>query len=283
LLPLSLHAGKGRIVQAHLIILSLTLVLAGCDWPGKPNPADRPKTPEDVLEFAALYERNCAGCHGAGGKVGPAPPLNDPLFRAIVPEKTLAAVITRGRAGTPMPAFAKEFGGELTTAQVQVLVNEIKGVPYRIVKDHEEGAGKAQILADAKGIAPAWGIPPSSTGQLPSYLAPAVKSDESSQKRREAGAMAFARACASCHGDLGQGVARAGHLRRQIHNQVFLALISDQALRRYVITGRPDLGMPSYAEKKDRTADFVPLTTEEVTDLVAFLASWRAGAPAPAN
>ncbi|HLN27049.1 MAG TPA: c-type cytochrome [Gemmataceae bacterium] len=260
---------KGVVVQALLVVLSLSLMLAGCDWPGKPDPADRPKTPEDVLAFATLYGRNCAGCHGAEGKLGPAPPLNDPLFRAIMPEKTLHVVIARGRAGTPMPAFAKEYGGELTTAQVQVLVNEIKGVPYRIKKDGEE-----------RDIAPAWGVPTSSTGRVPAYLAPAVKPEQSGEKRGQAGAMAFARACASCHGDLGQGIEREGRLRRQIHNQAFLALISDQALRRYAITGRPDLGMPSFAEKKDRTADFVALTSEEVTDLVAFLASWRAGAPA---
>ena len=60
---------------------------------------------------------------------------------------------------------------------------------------------------------------------------------------RSAGAGVFARACAGCHGDQGQG----GERRRQagaINDPAFLALISDQALRRIVITGRPDLGMP---------------------------------------
>jgi hypothetical protein len=56
---------------------------------------------------------------------------------------------------------------------------------------------------------------------------------------------------------------------------VFLALTSNQALRRYAITGRPDLGMPGYAEARPGSADFVPLTDQEVTDLVALLASWR--------
>ena len=59
------------------ILLALT---AGCDFPGRPRPADRPVPADQVLDFAALYRENCAGCHGADGKHGPAPPLNDPLF-----------------------------------------------------------------------------------------------------------------------------------------------------------------------------------------------------------
>jgi hypothetical protein len=46
-------------------------------------------------------------------------------------------------------------------------------------------------------------------------------------------------------------------------------------LRRFVITGRPDLGMPDYAGSKGRPEDFQPLTAENVTDVVALLAYWR--------
>ena len=51
----------------------------------------------------------------------------------------------------------------------------------------------------------------------------------------------------------------------------FLALISDQASRRIIITGRPDLGMPNYAETDGRPEDFQPLTSAEIDDLVALL------------
>jgi len=60
-----------------------------------------------------------------------------------------------------------------------------------------------------------------------------------------------------------------------INDPNFLALISDQALRRIVITGRPDLGMPNYAGTKGRPENFQPLTAENVADVVALLASWR--------
>ena len=60
------------------------------------------------MEFGVLYRNNCAGCHGADGTLGPAPPLNDSLFRAIVPTEEIERVLTFGRPGTPMPAFARK-------------------------------------------------------------------------------------------------------------------------------------------------------------------------------
>lgn len=60
-----------------------------------------------------------------------------------------------------------------------------------------------------------------------------------------------------------------------IHEPALLALISNQTLRRYAITGRPDLGMPSYAQARPDNPSFVPLTDQEVADLVALLAFWR--------
>jgi cytochrome c oxidase cbb3-type subunit 3/ubiquinol-cytochrome c reductase cytochrome c subunit len=62
-----------------------------------------------------------------------------------------------------------------------------------------------------------------------------------------------------------------------INNQAFLALISDQALRRTIITGRPDLGMPAYDGKAGRKPDFRALTSAEIDDLVALLRYWRQG------
>ena len=45
-------------------------------------------------------------------------------------------------------------------------------------------------------------------------------------------------------------------------------------MRRYIITGRPDFGMPNYAEQR---IDARPLTSQEINDLVALLAYWRVG------
>ena len=111
---------------------------------------------------------------------------------------------------------------------------------------------------------------------VPSYREPSASRNGGSTGNKEKGAAVFARACAACHGEPRAGHRkRSGETIRTINDPVFLALISNQALRRYAITGRPDLGMPSYAEARPDNPDFVPLTDQEVTDLVALLASWR--------
>jgi mono/diheme cytochrome c family protein len=85
----------------------------------------------------------------------------------------------------------------------------------------------------------------------------------------------YQRACAGCHGLNGAG-GEGNHSRvGAINAPAFLALISDQALRRIIITGRPDLGMPTYAENRGRPADYRPLNSAEIDDLVALLAEWR--------
>ena len=99
---------------------------------------------------------------------------------------------------------------------------------------------------------------------------------QSTPGSRERGEEVFARACAGCHGPNGSGVPHKGEIHDAINDAAFLALISDQALRRIIITGRPDLGMPTYAEGDGRPKDFQPLTAAEIDDLVALLADWRA-------
>ena len=243
---------------------------AGCDLPGRPDPADRPVPANEVVDFRLLYGQNCAGCHGAKGELGPGPPLHDALFRAIIPEKELENIIARGRKNTLMPAFAEESGGPLTAAQIQVLVKEIKGTPYKVVEKREGGN---DVVDDPDGVKSTWG----SAGQpplgAPTYLAPVGRADSAVDKGR--GAAVFARACASCHGDQGQGVPKGDQTVRTIHDPVFLALISDQALRRYVITGRADLGMPGFAQARPDDPQFKPLTEQDVADLVALVVSWR--------
>ena len=183
----------------------------------------------------------------------PAPPLNDPVFLAIVPDAELRHVISEGRAVTaaqrsPMPAFARARGGPLTDAQVQVL---------------------------AEGIKKRWG--PAASGEAtPPYLSPA---GTKSGNRTRGPACSPAPAPAATAGQ-GQGGEHGGRPVGAINDPAFLALISDKALRRIAITGRPDLGMPAYDGTAGRPADFRPLTSAEIDDLVALLASWRQGGPA---
>src|SRR5262249_37849070 len=139
---------------------------------------------------------------------------------------------------------------------------------YRVIEDPESGT--VEVVSDAQGISPKWGTPGEPPGDVPSYSKPTGETANSTAKQA-AGMSVFARACAVCHGEQGRGDAMA----HAINDPVFLALSSDQVLRRYVITGRSDLGMPGYADARPGDPEFQPLTENEVASLVALLASWR--------
>lgn len=266
--------------------LLLLLVLGtGCAWnpPGKPDPAQRPVAPDREMSFAVLYGRNCAGCHGKDGKAGPAPPLNDNLFRASISEDELAMVIAGGRnvtkhQKTMMPGFAKSSGGTLTPAQIQVLVFEIKGVRYRLKEKSHGDEPTYEVVKDADGKEPLWGDPGRKPKDAPDYPVKEIKAGRTSQEYERIRMTTFKNACAGCHGEAGRGGDSGA-----INDPAFLALISNQALRRILITGRPDLAgdgeyMPGYSKERGRDK---PLTSQEIDELVELLAHWReSGRPA---
>jgi mono/diheme cytochrome c family protein len=217
------------------------LGLTACDLPGKPTPADIVQRPTDILDPVVLYKQNCAGCHGADGKLGPAPPIGDPVYLAIVDDETLRNTISKGRPGTAMSAFAQSEGGMLTSKQVDAIV---------------------------QGMRQRWGQPNVlQGGTAPPY---AAKAPGNSQR----GAAAFATFCASCHGASGKGTAKVG----SIVNPYYLSLITDQGLRTIVIVGRPDFNAPDW--RSNVTGH--PMTDQEITDVVAWLAAQRPASAATA-
>jgi cytochrome c oxidase cbb3-type subunit 3 len=232
------------VIRRHAIARS-TLVLmaamtAGCSESSEPRAEGRPIRSDQVTDFATLYGLHCAGCHGADGQFGPAPPLNDPLFLAIVPDAVLLQMVADGRPGTPMPAFSRKKGGMLTDEQVRAIANGIK--------------------SRWKAARPEF--------PTPDYLVAADRTQGDVGRGR----IVFDRACASCHGPDGLGGKdKVG----PIHEPAFLALISDQAVRRFILTGRRDLKMPDYAGKAGRPPDFRPLSPTDVADLVELVSGWR--------
>jgi cytochrome c oxidase cbb3-type subunit III len=85
------------------------------------------------------------------------------------------------------------------------------------------------------------------------------------------GELVYRTYCASCHGQSGQG----GPKGSAITGDSFLALVSDQELRTIVIVGRPELGAPDWRGN----APGKPMTDQEITDVVAWLASRRVPNP----
>jgi cytochrome c oxidase cbb3-type subunit 3/ubiquinol-cytochrome c reductase cytochrome c subunit len=87
----------------------------------------------------------------------------------------------------------------------------------------------------------------------------------------EHGKVAFGTYCGSCHGAEGAGTPKGS----AITNDSFLALVSDQGLRTIVITGRPELNAPDWRGNVPGK----PMTDQEITDVVAWLASRRVQNP----
>ena len=165
--------------------------------------------PDSVLDPVVLYSENCAGCHGAEGKNGPAMALSDPVYLAIVDDDTLRTTISKGRPGTAMSAFAQKEGGMLTDEADQ--------------RDHSR---HPRALGQARR---------------------AGRSDRASLRGKEPGnpqqgEAVYATFCASCHGSGDKGGPKAG----SVTNGAYLSLISDQGLRTIVITGRPDFDAPDW-------------------------------------
>jgi len=212
--------------------------------PGRPGPDPEVVRPEKVLDFRVLYKSNCAGCHGDNGRGGAAISLANPVYLAVAGEGNLQHILKHGVRGTLMPAFGKSAGGTLTDQQVDVLV---------------------------KGMLQDWGQQNDLSGQsLPSYGATSAGDPVRGQQ-------AFTAFCSRCHGANGEGSANNANGAKRVGSIVdgsYLALISDQALRSIVIAGLPDRGMPDW-----RSDAAQPMTNEQITDIVAWLASKRVPTP----
>ena len=222
-----------------LMVLNLVM-LAACSTPhGQPESNSEPVAPNQVSDFDTLYAQNCAGCHGAQGHGGASIALANPVYLAIADETTMRNIVANGVPGTSMPAFAQRAGGMLTEQQIEVITSGILS-----------SWGRKQILDGANP---------------PSYAAKAAGNADHGQ-------IAFGTYCASCHGSEGAGRTGKGSA---ISNDSFLALVSNQGLRTMVITGRPELGAPDWRGNVPGR----PMTDQEITDVVAWLASRRVQNP----
>jgi mono/diheme cytochrome c family protein len=122
-----------------------------------------------------------------------------------------------------------------------------------------------QINVITSGIFSRWGRKEILGGTNPPSYAGKTKGDATH------GQIVFGTYCASCHGPEGQG----GSKGSAISNDSFLALVSDQGLRTIVITGRPELGAPDWRGNVPGK----PMSDQEITDVVAWLASRRVQSP----
>jgi cytochrome c oxidase cbb3-type subunit 3/ubiquinol-cytochrome c reductase cytochrome c subunit len=169
--------------------------------------------------------------------------LANPVYLSYAGEQNIARVVAAGVPGGLMPPFAKSSGGMLTDRQVAAI---------------------------AQGVMTEWDKPVAAID--PSI--PAYSSTLTGESGR--GQQVFMAACARCHGVAGEGSSSTNknlHLG-SIVDPTYLALVSDQYLRGITVAGLPDQGMPDWRGDTTR-----PLTDQEVTDIVSWLASKRVANP----
>jgi cytochrome c oxidase cbb3-type subunit 3 len=122
-----------------------------------------------------------------------------------------------------------------------------------------------QIDVIVQGIREQWSKPDVLHGEnAPLYSAPNV--GDASR-----GSQVFGAYCSSCHGPQGSGGPRAS----SIVDPSYLALVSDQALRTTVIVGIPELGAPDWRGNVPGK----PMSSQDISDVVAWLASQRTAFP----
>jgi len=143
------------------------------------------------------------------------------------------------------------------------------GIPGTSMPAFAQSAGgmltEKQIDLIVRGIRERWSKPDVLSGTNP----PPYSSTSTGDSSR--GSQAYATFCSSCHGVAGRGGAKAS----SIVDGSFLALLNDQELRTIVIVGRPDLGAPDWRNNVPGT----PMSAQDVSDVVAWLASQRSKFP----
>jgi cytochrome c oxidase cbb3-type subunit 3 len=248
---------RSKIEITAAVGLAITL-LTGCNahLPGQPTEAERWRAPAEITDFNQLYTQNCAGCHGACGRLGAARPLNDPLYLAFATDDVMRQAISKGRACTNMPAFSEQAGGHLTEQQIELIVNGMRA--HWSKPDDFKGVELPRYSVDVSSAATSNDI--------------ATKAPQAGDALR--GVATYKTYCSSCHGTNGDG-GSAG----SIVDTNFLNLVSDQGLRTTIVVGRADMGKPDWRGNVPGR----PMSAQEIADVVAWLAGQRQRTDVAAN
>ena len=211
----------------------------------------------------------CDLLHGRPGKDSETPAPDEILdFTVLYTENCAGCHGADGRGGAAIAlanpvylAIADE------SAMRKVTADGVRGTSMPAFAQSAGGMlTNKQIDVITAQIRARWGRPGILNGvEAPSY---AAKSAGDAMR----GELAYKTYCQSCHDAEGRG----GKKGSAITDGAFLTLVSDQGLRTVVITGRPELNAPDWRGNVPGK----PMSEQEVTDVVAWLASKRAQNPA---
>jgi cytochrome c oxidase cbb3-type subunit III len=218
--------------------------------------------------LAAIFLAGCGTPHGQPRSGSEVVAPNEVLeFGPLFSENCAGCHGTEGRGGA---AISLANPGYLAIAD-DVSIRKViaQGVPGTAMPAFAQSSGgmltDAQIDVITKEIRSRWSRRGILDAASPPSYSPKLTGDA---QRGEATYKTF---CESCHGSVGRG----GQKASAISDGSFLALISDQSLRTIVIAGRPEMGAPDWRGNLPGR----PMSDQEITDVVAWLASRRIANP----
>jgi cytochrome c oxidase cbb3-type subunit III len=219
----------------------------------------------------ALLVLACYGCSSSPGRPAadaiPVDPDDIADFGVLYAHNCAACHGPNGKGGASIALANPLYLAIVDDLTIQRVTTS--GVPGTLMPAFAKSAGgmltDKQINVIVQGIRDHWSKPDVVRGEIiPPYVAP--NSGDTSR-----GLQVFGTYCSSCHGPQGRGGPKAS----SIVDSSFLALVSDQALRTSVIVGIPELGAPDW--RSDVPGK--PMSSQEISDVVAWLASQRAAFP----
>ena len=188
-------------------------------------------------------------------------------FRTLYADNCAGCHGSEGRGGAAIALADPVYFAMADDAAIRkVVANGVKGTSMPAFAQSAGGMlTNKQIDLITTEMRSRWSRPEILNGANP----PAYAANCAGNARQ--GEVVYGTYCASCHGTEGQG----GRKGSAITNDSFLALVSDQGLRTIVITGRPELGAPDWRGN----APGKPMSDQEITDVVAWMASHRVPTP----
>lgn len=204
-----------------------------------------------------------AGCENPPGYPPPAPlrPSQVEDFASLYGENCAACHGAMGENGPATDLANPAYQALVDDATVHNVI--AKGMPGTLMPAFARSAGGTltdkQIDVLVTGMRSRWQKPNAFGGATPPTYAQAKPGDANR------GQQAYALRCAICHKDSPQ----------EITGKTYLALVSDQALRTFIIAGRSDIGQPDWQHDSRDGKPTTPLTPQEVDDIVTYLSTLR--------
>jgi cytochrome c oxidase cbb3-type subunit III len=204
-----------------------------------------------------------AGCQNPPGYPPPAPtrPRDVVDFASLYSQNCAACHGEGGENGPATDLANPEYEALVDDATLRKII--ANGMQGTLMPAFARSAGGTltdkQVDVLVNGMRKKWQKPNAFGGATPPQYAQAKPGDA------QRGEQAYKAHCAICHQNSPQ----------EITGSSYLALVSDQALRTFIIAGRRDIGQPDWQHDSRDGKAATPLTSGEVDDIVTYLSTLR--------